>query len=204
MRRWFAALCLVGLASHATAGEFELPTLRGSSPFIPEAPRYMRWSGFYVGGQVGGGSANMNFAGATELLVAHMLRNTELENLRRPSEWEVLGRASTGGSFGGGFVGFNTQWEDAVLGIEMHYNKSRFFANAPVDPLTRLVSTATDSSAGNTYLLNLSGDASMRITDFGVGARARRLGRSQCPALCDARLRIRPGRHNAVGASAGL
>ncbi len=109
----------------------------------------------------------MNFAGATESLVAHMLRKTELENQRRPSEWEVLGQTSTGGSFGGGFVGFNTQWEDAVLGIELHYNKSRFFANAPVDPLTRLVSTATDSSAGNTYLLNLSGDASMRITDFG-------------------------------------
>lgn len=167
MRRWFAALCLVGLASQATAGEFELPTLRGTSPFVPAAPKVMRWAGFYVGGQVGGGSANMNFAGATEGLIAHLLRETALENEQRPSEWDVLGKASTGGSFGGGFVGFNSQWEDAVLSLELHYNKSRFFANAPVDPITRVT-----SAGGNSYLLTIDGSASMRITDFG-SARAR-------------------------------
>ena len=30
-----------------------MPTLRGSSPFIPAAPTYTRWAGFYVGGQIG-------------------------------------------------------------------------------------------------------------------------------------------------------
>ena len=56
MRRWLVGFCLIGLTSHAAAGEFELPTLRGSSPFIPEAPKYARWSGFYFGGQVGYGA----------------------------------------------------------------------------------------------------------------------------------------------------
>ena len=74
MRRWFVVLCLAGFVSQATAGEFELPTLRGSSPFIPAAPKYMRWDGFYVGGQLGAGSANIDFVGATESLIAHMLR----------------------------------------------------------------------------------------------------------------------------------
>ena len=162
MRRWLAALCLVGLTSHATAGEFELPTLRGSSPFIPEAPRYMNWGGVYVGGQLGIGNANMNFAGATQSLIAHMLRTTALENEQHPSEWTVLGQASTTGSFGGGFVGFNTQWDDAMLGIELNYNGGKFFTNAPLEPIRRVV-----AAGGNVYLLNLSGDASMRITDFG-------------------------------------
>jgi outer membrane immunogenic protein len=162
MRRSLAVLCLFGLVSHATAAEFELPTLRGASPFIPEAPRYMRWGGVYVGGQFGGASANMNFGGATESLISHMLRETALEQQSRPSEWEVLGKNSTSGAFGGGFVGFNTQWDDAMLGIELHYNGGRFFTNAPVQPITR-----TTSAGGNAYLLNISGDASMRITDFG-------------------------------------
>ena len=74
----------------------------------------------------------------------------------------MLGKASTSGAIGGGFVGFNTQWQDAILGLELNYNRAKFFTNAPVDPITRVT-----AAGGNVYLLNLSGDASMRITDFG-------------------------------------
>jgi outer membrane immunogenic protein len=91
-----------------------------------------------------------------------MLRTTQLENEQRPSEWGVLGKASTSGPIGGAFVGFNTQWQDAILGLELNYNRSKFFTNAPVDPITRVT-----AAGGNVYLINLSGDASMRITDFG-------------------------------------
>ena len=69
-----------------------MPTLRGSSPFIPAAPKYTRWAGFYVGGQIGQGSSEMNFAGATSDLVGFLLRNTALEQTHHPSQWARLGR----------------------------------------------------------------------------------------------------------------
>ena len=46
-------LCLLAFMTQTHAQEFDVPTLRGSSPFIPAAPKYTRWAGFYVGGQIG-------------------------------------------------------------------------------------------------------------------------------------------------------
>jgi opacity protein-like surface antigen len=162
MRRRFVALFLVGLASNAGAGEFDVPTLRGSSPFVPQAPQQTRWSGFYFGAQAGYGVANIDYAGATQSLIAYSLRELALENESRPSEWGVLGSADTTGKSFGGFVGYNSQWEDVIVGIDLHYNRSAFFSNAPLDPLSRVT-----SAGGNTYAVTVTGDASMRITDFG-------------------------------------
>src|SRR5258705_1275274 len=114
MRRWFVAFCMLGLVTQANAQDFETPTLRGSSPFIPAAPKQPRWEGVYVGGQAGYSSAQMNFAGATEPLIAFMLRETVLENIQRPSEWSVLGKAHPSGGTFGGFVGYNMQFNDVV------------------------------------------------------------------------------------------
>jgi outer membrane immunogenic protein len=163
MRRWFvAALCLLGSGAQALAGDFDVPTLRGSTAFIPAPPSYTPWGGVYFGGQVGRAGSEMNFEGATQSLISYLLRTTALENEQHPSEWGVLGRAHNSGQSYGGFVGYNTQWSDVVVGIDLHYNRSSFFANAPVSPITRVV-----SAGGNAYYVNVSGDASMRITDYG-------------------------------------
>ena len=163
MRRWFVALFLVGLTSHAGAGEFEMPTLRGSSPFVPQAPQYTRWSGFYVGGQAGYGIAHMDYSGATASLISFALRELALENEARPSEWQVLGSADNTGKSFGGFFGYNSQWDDVIVGIDLHYNRSDYFSTAPIDPLSRRT-----SAGGNNYAVTVTGDASMRITDFGA------------------------------------
>ncbi len=163
MRRWFVALWLIALTARAVAGEFEMPVLRGSTPFVPAAPTYTRWSGFYVGGQVGGNSTHMDFAGATESLIAYLLRTTALENEQHPSQWGVLGSADVTGTSYGGFIGYNSQWDDLIIGIDLHYNHGGFFANAPTNPIARAV-----SAGGNNYLVNITGNASMRITDFGA------------------------------------
>ena len=86
MRRWSVALILFGLTSSAAANEFDMPTLRGSSPFVPQSPQYTRWSGFYVGGQAGYGMAQMDYSGATGSLIAFMLRELALENESQPSQ----------------------------------------------------------------------------------------------------------------------
>src|SRR5262245_14833899 len=120
MRRPFVALALLGLISNASAGEYEipdLPTLRGSSPFVPAPPTYPRWAGFYVGGSVGYGSAHVDFSKATQPLLTFVLRELALENEQHVSQWKVLGDKDTGGSSFGGFVGFNSQWDDVILGF---------------------------------------------------------------------------------------
>jgi outer membrane immunogenic protein len=168
MRRCLVVLCLLGFVPHANAQDFDVPTLRGSSPFIPAAPKYMRWAGFYAGGQIGGSSAEMNFKGATEGLMAQMLRVLAVESEHHVSQWGVLGKANPSGLSYGAFVGYNTQWSDVVVGIDLHYNRSDFFANAPQDPIGRAVSTEN----GVGYNVFAEGAASMRITDYG-GARLR-------------------------------
>jgi opacity protein-like surface antigen len=174
MRRWLVASCMLGsvgmlgLITQANAQDFETPTLRGSSPYIPAPPKYMRWQGFYFGGQIGYASAKMDFSGATESLIAYMLRNTALENESRPSEWGVLGKAHHSGTSYGGFVGYNFQFSDAVVGIDLHYNGTNLLGNAPVDPIGRITTVN-----GIQYDVDVNGSASMRVTDYGsIRARA--------------------------------
>lgn len=163
MRRLLLALGLIGLASDAVAGEFMLPVLRGSNTFVPAPPTFTRWSGFYVGGQWGYSGANVDFSNATRDLVAFSLRELALESEQSPSQWQVLGQSSTSASSYGGFVGVNTQWDDAILGFELNYSRSSLMAIALATPLTRAT-----SAGGNSYLLTITGSGSMRVTDVGT------------------------------------
>ncbi|MBX9773016.1 MAG: outer membrane beta-barrel protein [Xanthobacteraceae bacterium] len=163
MRRCLVVLCLLASMTQTSAQEFDVPTLRGTSPFIPAAPQYTRWAGFYFGGQVGRSSAEMNFAGATKDLVAFLLRNTALENQQRPSEWATLGKENPSGVSYGAFAGYNVQFSDVIIGFDFHYNRSGFAATAPVTPIRRVV-----SAGSNTYDVTVEGSASMRITDYGA------------------------------------
>ena len=167
MRRSLVALCLLAFMTPTHAQEFDVPTLRGSSPFIPVAPKYTRWAGFYFGGQVGQSSAEMNFEGATKDLIGFLLRNSALENSQHPSEWTTLGKANPSGVSYGVFAGYNVQFSDVIFGIDLHYNRSGFAASAPVTPIRRVV-----VADGTAYDVTVEGNASMRITDYG-GARLR-------------------------------
>ena len=167
MRCLLVAAGLIASMTDAFAGGFELPVLRGSDAYV-QPPRLVNWSGFYGGGQVGYGVASMDFATSTRELVAHMLRELALESEQQPSQWQVLGKSNTGGSSAGFFFGYNNRWEDVVLGFEFNYSRVSFASSAPVSPITRLT-----SAGGNTYLVNITGGASMHITDLAtVRARA--------------------------------
>ena len=165
MRRLFVALALLGFVSDASAGEYEipdLPTLRGSSPFVPAAPTYPRWSGIYVGGHAGWGMAHMDFSGATQSLLAFVLRQLALENEQHVSQWKVLGAQDTHSASFGGFVGFNSQWDDVMLGVDLQYGKSSFSTSALASPISRRT-----SAGGNVYDVTITGAASMNIHDWG-------------------------------------
>jgi outer membrane immunogenic protein len=164
MRRLLVALGLIASISRAFAADYELPTLRGSDSFVPAAPAVAaccpRWSGFYAGVQLGYGVASMDFVASTQDLVAHMLRELALEAEAQPSTWQVLGKADTHSSSYGGFIGYNIGWESLIIGVEFNYSRTSFSADAPISPITRVT-----AAGGNTYLVTLTGGASMHITD---------------------------------------
>jgi opacity protein-like surface antigen len=167
MRRLVSVIALLGPITGAFAADFEYPTLRGTSAYPVTSPSYARWDGLYFGGQMGVGTAHADFSKATQSLVAFSLRETALENEQHPSQWPVLGVADSKGPSIGGFIGYNAQWDDVILGLELNYNRNSFSADAPNSPISRVT-----TAGGNTYLVNISGSGSLRISDMAI-ARAR-------------------------------
>ncbi len=114
-RAGLAALVLIVLAP-AGARAADMPEfLRGSY-----TPTYTRWDGFYFGGQAGKTFGSADFGNATQSMVSYILADTELQNI--VSNWTTLPKGSTGSASFGGFVGYNFQWDDVVMGAELNYN----------------------------------------------------------------------------------
>jgi opacity protein-like surface antigen len=164
MRRWLLAFCLVGFAPLANAADYEMPTLRGSTPFVPAPPTYFPWAGFYVGGHAAYSSSGMNLAGANEDLIAFILRETAIESEGRVSQWPLLGKATVSNGGFGGFVGYNTQWDNAVVGIDLTYTKSRL-AGSSTDFIGRSFTTTNDYN----NRVDVEGSAALTIKHFMTG-----------------------------------
>jgi outer membrane immunogenic protein len=126
MRRLLVALGLVGgLLSPAFAADYDLPILRGSEPPPPVTTvgpaTFTRWSGFYVGGDFSYNNANVDFSSATQPSVAFSLQDTVVQQQFSPSQLQALGSVSDNAFGFGGFLGYNTQWQDLILGVEGNY-----------------------------------------------------------------------------------
>jgi opacity protein-like surface antigen len=160
MRRVIFILLVLATASPAIAADLDLDILRGSQPVGPAT--FTRWSGFYFGGQLSYGDANTDFSGATEPLVAFSLRETTLESSDFVSTWPVLGSGGSDAVGYGGFVGYNAQWQDLVLGIEGNYTHTALATAASVSPLVG----AVVSAGGSNYSVNLTGTGQLEITDY--------------------------------------
>lgn len=160
MRRLVLVAMMVGLWQGAHAAD--LPVLRG---FLDDAPRNVRtnWEGFYVGGQAGVGSSDMNFTNATAPLVQKLLFATAIENEGGVSQWPVLGRVNNHGAGFGGFVGYNAQWDDVIIGIEANYLHGNFGGSD-----TGIMSRSFSTSNGYTNAVNYEASAAVRIKDMGT------------------------------------
>jgi outer membrane immunogenic protein len=160
LRYAVAGVALFGLAG--TAHGADLDVLRGSQVFAPSSPVYADWSGSYVGIQAGYGNTNMDFNAATAGLVDQLLRNTTLQSAGL-SGWNVLGSADTRDLSYGGFIGYNSQWEQVVLGVEANYNRTSI-TGISTDSMERLVAPGD----GRLYDVTVASTASMHITDYGT------------------------------------
>jgi outer membrane immunogenic protein len=162
MRRFLLAVVMCGVAAGAQAADLsDLPILRGG---LTEglSKSSVNWQGVYVGGHVARGAADMDFTNSGQDLLGKLLNNLDLESQFNISKWPLLGKAHMQNSGFGGFVGYNFQWSDVLVGVELNYTHGSFFGSSSNSQArsfqypTDYVSTAVVSST-----------ASMRITDYG-------------------------------------
>jgi opacity protein-like surface antigen len=156
MRVVVLGLALAGVVSPVHAADYG--PLRGSQV---EVTGGTVWNGVYAGGHAAVNSYSGNFGGGTGSLIAHMLRNTTIENEGRISEWTTLGEADSKGTGFGGFIGYNMQVEDAVIGVEANYTRTNVRLSSS-DSMARTFGT----SDGYTNNVVVDSSASVLLTDY--------------------------------------
>jgi outer membrane immunogenic protein len=168
MRRLLVAgfIAVVAHSAHA-ADPADVPILRGS---YYEAPKTYRtnWQGVYVGGHYGYSSHDFDFSNTTTGLQRFLMRESVLA--ASVGEWQLLGSANQRSSGFGGFVGYNAQFEDAIIGVEANYTHFAGKRGSSTASLSRTVANPEGSSppAGHSYEydVTLIGNASARVNDL--------------------------------------
>jgi outer membrane immunogenic protein len=122
------AACMLGAASAAQAADLpDLPILRGALSDEGLSSSRVNWDGYYIGGQAGYGSSDESFSGSTNNMAATLLANTLVESSMQVSQWNLgLGKQSGRAPGYGAFAGYNSQWDDVVLGVEASYMHGNF------------------------------------------------------------------------------
>jgi outer membrane immunogenic protein len=159
MRGFVLAATMFGAVTCAQAADMP-DYLRGSLSSSP-SPR-VNWAGVYFGGQAAHGVADMDFTNSGQDLLAKLLNNVDLQQQFNISQWPLNGTAHANSNGYGGFVGYNFQWSEALVGIELNYTHGNFIgASSGSQARTFMFPTDYFSSAF------ASSSASMKVTDFG-------------------------------------
>jgi opacity protein-like surface antigen len=155
---------MCGAVSTAQAADMpDLPILRGAFTDGLTTSR-PNWQGYYVGGQGGYGSSDESFNGSTRNMMAALLANTLIESEMGVSSWNLgLGKVSHRTSGWGAFAGYNGQWDDVVLGLEVSYLHGDFGGTATA---TEARSSAAALSDGNFHRVTATSSSSINITDM--------------------------------------
>ncbi|HXW39926.1 MAG TPA: hypothetical protein VEK75_01890 [Xanthobacteraceae bacterium] len=153
------------LAPSAHAQDFD--ALRGSESVGPAS--FTRWSGVYFGGQAAYGQGWADFKNAQQGTLGATIDDAGLADVFVPSAAQsLLGSAGDTGFFYGAFIGFNSQWQDLVIGGEIDYTRVNMTFNAPSTPITGLNGYSSNSitQQESEYLLNSSAAAALHLIDY--------------------------------------
>jgi outer membrane immunogenic protein len=153
-----SALALLGSVLMSQAADYGgAPILRGSDVFAPGPATYAAWSGFYVGGQGGYTHAESTFGTGARSMLDDLFEMTSSGNPRIAVPMSQSLEDTAGASSYGGFIGYNAQFENVVVGIEANYNRTslNLTATETVPLILPDIGTASMSSTGH-------------ITDYGT------------------------------------
>lgn len=173
MRRLLMAAAILGAAQSAHAADLpDLPVLRGAFPEGLTSSK-ANWQGYYIGGQAGYGSSDENFNGATKSQIATLLANTTIESTAHISGWPLMGKASQRSSSFGAFAGYNSQWDDVIIGLEFSYLHGKS-GGSSTGSMARSFKTPdnynNDVFASSTATIDISDFASLRArAGYSVG-----------------------------------
>lgn len=168
MRRLLLAAAMLGTVSAAHAADMpDLPVLRGSfTDGLSKASH--RWDGFYVGGQFGFATTDIDFSHAPKSMTDFMLRNSVLQ--APVGGWSLLPKNHVQSTGFGAFVGRNWQYYDAVMGVEANYSYMNNIASSAADSMERLIVNPDGETvpSGHTYSYDttLGGGASLKLKDY--------------------------------------
>jgi outer membrane immunogenic protein len=157
MRSVICALALLALPTSAFAGDFDI--LRGSTATY-------NWAGFYGGAQAGYSSSVVKFGTAAGPEVSFLLRGTAIEQDEQISDWNVLGTRQPTSLSLGGFAGYNFEWENLILGLELNYNHVSISSSA-TNSIERSFSDSGGLPSGHNYFytVNVAGTAAVHLSD---------------------------------------
>lgn len=163
-----AAFALVNaVTSTLPAFAADYPILRGtSSPSLPPAPHIQEdaspWDGFYLGGLAGFSAVNFNpSTGAADLARQGALRNTTVENEFQASRLVQPSQFSGRGMNYGGFLGYNMQFGEALIGFEADYMRMNQRGSS-----SNTIGRTFATSAGYIERVNLTGTSSAQLNDL--------------------------------------
>jgi outer membrane immunogenic protein len=167
-RRWRAVLAFALMAAAAASARAGAADLDGSwlrGPFLPEsAPGYVRWDGLMLGATLGYTNMSTDFGTAGSSEIAYILRDSLLQQEFQPSSWTTLPKNVTDSMQYGGFIGYNWQMEQLVLGADIAYNRPSLLASQASDSIDRIVKT----SDGTTHDVLLQAKSSLKLVDYGT------------------------------------
>jgi outer membrane immunogenic protein len=178
MRSLVLAVVMSCVVSAAHAADLpDLPILRGG---LTEglSKSNVNWEGYYIGAQGGYGSSDENFNGSTSTMTAAVLANTLIESEMQVSSWNSnLGKQSARAAGYGAFAGYNSQWDDVVLGVEGSYlhgnyggtassSRSLVSANALSDGLFHHVTSSQSSQISISDMATIRGRAGYAMGCF--------------------------------------
>jgi outer membrane immunogenic protein len=168
MRSVYCLVLLCAMASPALPADLDV--LRGSEPVMaPVAPvgpaTFTRWSGFYAGGDFSFNYGQADFSRATQPLVANALQYTVVSSEFDPSQLQALSSGSNSAFGFGGFLGYNTQWQDLIVGVEVDYSHTNLNMASPA---STLIAREFPQPVGNVTSVTIDKAAArFSLTDYG-------------------------------------
>ena len=170
LRPIFLAFAAIALATPAFAQDFPAPPVPPIAAMPPGSASvgpatFTRWSGFYAGGDFNYTTALVNFSNATQPLVALALQDTVVQQQFTPSQLATLGQGAANAFGYGGFLGYNTQWQDVIAGVEATYTHTSLSVSSTA---SGIVSRSFTPPAGGVTSVTVGPSAGrFDVTDYG-------------------------------------